>query len=119
VYPAVLVLVAAFCSGCGMGSENPSGADNQQERPGFAEWIVGFVDGEGCFSVPIFKNRSTRLGWQVQPSFTVVQGEKSLTALERLKHYFECGHIGLQARHDNHQNVCVVTRYDVSQICRR
>jgi hypothetical protein len=30
-----------------MGSENPSGADNQQERPGFAQWVVGFVDGEG------------------------------------------------------------------------
>jgi hypothetical protein len=97
-----------------MGSENPSGADNQQERPGFAEWIVGFVDGEGCFSVPIFKNGSTRLGWQVQPSFTVVQGEKSLRALERLKQYFECGHVGLQARHDNHhERLC---RYTVRRL---
>jgi hypothetical protein len=24
-----------------------TGADNQQERPGFEQWIVGFVDGEG------------------------------------------------------------------------
>ena len=29
-----------------MESENPSGADNQQERPGFAQWVVGFVGGE-------------------------------------------------------------------------
>ena len=66
------------------------------------EWIVGFVDGEGCFSVPIFKNHlDNELGWQVHRSFTVVQGERASKALERLKHYFECGHIGLQARHDN------------------
>ncbi|MGH9439450.1 MAG: hypothetical protein ACRD22_16545, partial [Terriglobia bacterium] len=30
-----------------MESENPTGADNQQERPVSAQWIVGFVDGEG------------------------------------------------------------------------
>ena len=36
-----------------MASDNPTGADNQQERPVHAQWVVGFVDGEGCFSVPI------------------------------------------------------------------
>ena len=50
-----------------MTGDNASGADNQQERPGFEQWVVGFVDGEGCFSVPIFRNHSCRLGWQVQP----------------------------------------------------
>ena len=39
-----------------MGSDNPSGADNQQERPGFEEWVVGFVDGEGCFSISVVRN---------------------------------------------------------------
>jgi hypothetical protein len=39
-------------------SENSSGADNQQEtvRSMFdldPRWVVGFVDGEGCFSVSI------------------------------------------------------------------
>ena len=29
-----------------MASENPCGADNQQERPGFEQWVVGFVDGD-------------------------------------------------------------------------
>ena len=47
-----------------MGSDNPSGADNQQERPGssawldripsdLGHWVAGFVDGEGSFNVPI------------------------------------------------------------------
>ena len=39
-----------------MGSDNPSGADNQQETASSMLeldplWVTGFVDGEGCFSV--------------------------------------------------------------------
>ena len=86
-----------------MGSDNPAGADNQQERPGFEQWVVGFVDGEGCFSVPIFRNRTCRLGWQVQPEFTVVQGAKSVHVLRDLKRFFGCGHVGRNGRHDNHR----------------
>jgi hypothetical protein len=85
-----------------MESENPPSAGNQQERPGFAQWVVGFVDGEGCFSVPIFRNRTCHLGWQVQPAFTVVQGARSSGALHLLKQFFECGQVGSQDRHDNH-----------------
>ena len=43
-------------------SENPSGADNQQERLS-ADWVVGFVDGEGCFFVGINRQPSMKLGW--------------------------------------------------------
>ena len=86
-----------------MDSDNPSGAVNQQERPGFAQWVVGFVDGEGCFSVPIFRNRTSWSGWQVQPAFTVVQGEKSLDALHRMERFFTCGQVGLHVRTDNHR----------------
>jgi len=56
-----------------MNSENPSGAVNQQERPGFEQWVVGFVDGEGCFSISVVNNAGCRLGWQVQPEFAVPQ----------------------------------------------
>jgi hypothetical protein len=44
-----------------VGSENPSGADNQQERPGIEQWAVGFVDGEGCFSIAVVRNAD--VGW--------------------------------------------------------
>ena len=86
-----------------MGSEKPTGADNQQERPGFEQWVVGFVDGEGCFSVPIFRNHACHLGWQVQPEFTVVQGARSVRALHELKLFFGCGQIGRNRRYDNHR----------------
>jgi hypothetical protein len=95
----------------GVIGNNPSGADNQQERPGAEQWIVGFVDGEGCFSVPFFRNRTYRLGWQVQPCFAVVQGERSVHVLHELKQFFGCGGVYINERHDNHKEH--LYRYDV------
>ena len=97
-----------------MGSEKPSGADNQQERPLAAEWVVGFVDGEGCFSIPIFRNRSCRLGWQVQPEFAVVQGERSSSVLIGLEDFFGCGRVTVNRRHDNHRQD--MWRYSVRRL---
>lgn len=37
-------------------------ADNQQERLD-AKWIIGFVDGEGCFYVGLNKQQKMTLGW--------------------------------------------------------
>ena len=65
-----------------MSSHNPSGAGNQQERPGIEQWIVGFVDGEGCFSISVVRNPGCRLGWQVQHEFSVTQAAISSSALE-------------------------------------
>jgi hypothetical protein len=97
-----------------MGSENPIGADNQQERPGFAQWVVGFVDGEGCFSVPMHRNRTCRIGWQVQPVFVVVQGQRSVDVLHRMEQFFGCGHVGRNVRHDNHRED--LYRYEVRRL---
>ena len=88
-----------------MGSENPSGADNQQERPGIEQWIVGFVDGEGCFSISVVRNPGCRLGWQVQHEFSVTQAASSRSALELLAEEFRCGTMIESTRHDNHREV--------------
>ena len=56
-----------------------------------AQWIVGFVDGEGCFHVGINKNDSMSLGFQVLPEFTVVQHEVDEQVLHAFKNYFSCG----------------------------
>ena len=86
-----------------MGSDNPTGADNQQERPGLEQWIVGFVDGEGCFSISIVRNRTCQLGWQVQHEFAVVQAASSREALELIQRRLDCGRIIEQHRDDNHR----------------
>jgi hypothetical protein len=83
--------------------ENESSAGNQQERLFQAGWIVGFVDGEGCFSVSLFKNKRTKYGWQLMPEFVVTQGEKSIHVLKEMQSYFGCGKIFVNRRYDNHK----------------
>ncbi len=78
-------------------------ADNQQERLYIEGWIVGFVDGEGCFSISIQKSPHTKLGWQVFPEFVVTQGEKSFIALKTIRDFFGCGNIFVNKRYDNHK----------------
>lgn len=56
-----------------------------------AQWIVGFVDGEGCFYVGINKNAKISIGYQVLPEFTVVQHQQDIQVLHALKAYFGCG----------------------------
>ena len=77
-------------------------ADNQQERLKTVGWIVGFVDGEGCFSVTIQK-AATSIGWQVFPEFVVTQGEKSRQVLDDLQDFFGCGKTFINRRYDNHR----------------
>jgi len=86
-----------------MPSKNVSSADNQQERLKIESWIVGFTDGEGCFSVSLLKNKTSKNGWQVFPEFVITQGKKSLPALEIFKNYFQCGNIFVNKRYDNHK----------------
>nr|AAL34315.1 putative protein [Pterosperma cristatum] len=58
-----------------------------------AQWVVGFVDGEGCFHIGINNNASMKdeLGVQVLPEFTVVQHEIDEQVLYALKAHFKCG----------------------------
>lgn len=56
-----------------------------------AQWIVGFVDGEGCFHVGINPHPEMTAGFQVLPEFTVVQHERDVQVLHALKSHFGCG----------------------------
>lgn len=56
-----------------------------------AQWITGFVDGEGCFHVGINPHREMTAGFQVLPEFTVVQHERDVQILHALKAHFGCG----------------------------
>jgi hypothetical protein len=78
-------------------------ADNQQERLKIENWILGFTDGEGCFSVSFIRNKTTKTGWQIFPEFVITQGAKSLSALKIIKKYFGCGKLFVNRRHDNHR----------------
>jgi len=94
-------------------SNNVICAENQQERLIKVGWIIGFVDGEGCFSVGFIKQankieknrlrRGYKIGYQVTCEFAVTQGKKSLGSLKELRNFFRVGRIYINRRKDNHK----------------
>jgi hypothetical protein len=56
-----------------------------------AQWVVGFVDGEGCFFIGINPHLEMTTGYQVLPEFTVVQHKRDIQLLYALKDFFNCG----------------------------
>ena len=55
------------------------------------DWVVGFVDGEGCFYVGINRHPEMSVGYQVLPEFRVVQHERDVQILYALKRFFGAG----------------------------
>ncbi|MCI0558069.1 MAG: LAGLIDADG family homing endonuclease [Nitrososphaera sp.] len=56
-------------------------------------YVLGFVDGEGCFSVSLKKQETTRFGWVLDPVFHVTQQEQSRNVLELVQRTLNCGRI--------------------------
>jgi LAGLIDADG endonuclease len=67
--------------------------DNQQERILTPEYLAGFIDGEGCFSVSIHPNPNAKFGWIIDPDFTINQHKQSHELLKRIQKFFGCGKI--------------------------
>jgi hypothetical protein len=92
-----------------LGSDNPVGAENQQERLVRIGWVLGFVDGEGCFSIGFVRQaggggrRGYRTGWQVAHEFAVAQGASSIGCLQELQAFFGVGGVIVNRRYDNHR----------------
>lgn len=107
------------------GSDNPSDAENQQERLIKIGWITGFVDGEGCFSINFIRQpdraarKGYRTGFQVAHEFAVTQGAKSVECLRMLMKFFGVGGVYVNRRYDNHKEhmyrYCVRKRADLIQ----
>lgn len=51
-------------------------------------WIVGFIYGDGSFSLYIFKNKKSKLGWCVLPGFIITLHNKDLDLLKRIQSFF-------------------------------
>lgn len=56
-----------------------------------AEYISGFADGEGCFSVSFTKRPRFLVGWETKPSFSVSQNRNRAQQLFIMQKYFGCG----------------------------
>ena len=57
------------------------------------DYITGFVDGEGCFSISIFKDSRRLTGWQVKPIFSISLHNKDINLLEAIQRTFNVGKI--------------------------
>jgi hypothetical protein len=93
-----------------MSSDNPDGAENQQERLiELRGWVIGFVDGEGCFSIGFVRQHDRpgrtgyRTGYQVSHEFAVTQGASSVESLRDLREFFAVGQVVANKRYDNHR----------------
>ena len=94
-------------------SKKVSHAENQQERLIMIGWMIGFVDGEGCFSINFIKQpnriekdrirKGYKTGYQISHEFAITQGESSLESLEKIKDFFKVGNIYVNKRYDNHK----------------
>ncbi len=93
---------------CDNEGDNLWSADNQQERLVRIGWILGFVDGEGCFSVGFVRQagrtnrQGYKTGYQVSHEFAVTQGARSVSCLHELCEFFGVGQVLVNRRNDNH-----------------
>ena len=104
-----------------MNSENPIGADNQQGRPQEElppQYIAGFVDGEGCFSVSIYPHPTVRYGtrFQIQPCFQVYQERANVGILERIRDYFGAGRISSKGPNSTVMTLSIHSRRDLLSV---
>jgi hypothetical protein len=81
-----------------MNSDNPSGGDNQQGRPRCSltpDYLAGFIDGEGCFSVSVhpYPNLRQPTRWLIAPCFQAYQHRDNVEILEAIQRFFGCGQI--------------------------
>ena len=83
--------------------------DNQQERVLTDEYLAGFIDGEGCFSVSIHPNPNAKFGWLIDPDFTITQHKQSLEFLKSIQKFLGCGKI--YEKSPEHSNVLTFTVY--------
>ena len=72
-------------------------------------WVLGFVDGEGCFSIGFVRQldranrKGYRTGYQVAHEFAVTQGAKNVSCLTELVTFYGVGGVVANQRHDNHR----------------
>ena len=71
-----------------------------------ADWVVGFVDGEGCFRVSLNPSDETPVGYEVLPEFVVFQHERDTQILHALKRFFGAGVI----RRESEETACLQIR---------
>lgn len=61
------------------------------------DYLIGFIEGEGCFYVSVVPSKETTTGWQVIHFFKVSQNPRGLLVLQALQERLDCGYIKANA----------------------
>jgi hypothetical protein len=101
--------------------DNPTGGDNQQGRPRRSltpDYVAGFVDGEGCFSVSVHPHPSVRqwTRWLIAPCFQAYQHRDNVEILEDIMSFFECGRIMPKGPKSSVMTYSVYRRRDLESV---
>jgi hypothetical protein len=78
-------------------------------------YITGFVDGEGNFSISISPRNFKDVKWEIRPSFSISQRKRDRGILFKIKDYFGCG-IVRPNRKDNTYKYEVKSLQDLKNI---
>lgn len=79
------------------------------------DYLTGFVDGEGCFSLSIYKQGKNLSGWQVKPIFSISLHNKDIKLLEAIQRTLKTGKIykhgvdSIQYRVSSLKNLQIIT----------
>lgn len=60
-------------------------------------WLTGFIDGEGCFHISIYKNNN-KVGWAVKIEFEIRLHARDKVLLKEIQNYFQVGNLFLNSR---------------------
>mgnify|MGYP001422106484 CR=1 FL=1 len=75
-----------------------------------ADYVLGLVDGEGCFAVHF--NQSQRRRAKVEPRFCLKLRAEDRVLLDELRDFFGCGQVYIQRDHRPNHSLCY--RFEVS-----
>ena len=60
-------------------------------RDQFIHYLLGFVDGEGCFCIALKKQKSAKMRWVLDPIFHITQHKNHKELLYNFQRLFGCG----------------------------
>ena len=119
--PAVPSHVGGSFHTVGVTGDNPSGGDYQQGRPRCSltpDYVAGFIDGEGCFSVSVHPHPTVKYGrrWLIAPVFQAYQHRDNVMILKAIRDFFACGAIAPKGPRSSVVTYSVYRRRDLESV---
>lgn len=78
------------------------------------EWLAGFIDAEGCFSVSIFPSKDVRIGYRVIPQFCIGLGRREERTIKLIHSFLGVGFV--RRRKDDSWVIQVSSLRDLNHI---